>query len=60
MDPSSTGIRSATPSSRPAMSGITRPIALAAPVLVGMMLTAADRARRRSLCGQSISIWSLV
>jgi hypothetical protein len=33
---------------------------LAAPVLVGMMFTAADRARCRVLCGESSSAWSLV
>ena len=60
MEPSSTGTRSATPSSRPASSGRTRPTAFAAPVLVGMMFTAADRARRASLCGPSSTTWSLV
>ena len=59
-EPFSTGTRSATPSSRPATCGRTSPIALAAPVLVGMMFTAPDRARRRSLCGVSSSTWSLV
>ncbi len=58
--PSSTGTRSATPSSRPASSGMTVPVARAAPVVVGMMLTAALRARRRSECGPSSSIWSPV
>ena len=37
----------------PCSSGITLPTALAAPVVVGMMFTAAARARRRSLCGRS-------
>jgi hypothetical protein len=37
------------------------PIAFAAPVVVGIMLTAAARARRRSpLCGRSRMCWSLV
>jgi hypothetical protein len=37
----------------PAIAGITWPTARAAPVEVGIMLTAAARARRRSLCGPS-------
>ena len=41
-------------------SGITSPMALAAPVLVGIMDTAADRARRGSLWAKSIMLWSLV
>ena len=48
------------PSSLPCRCGMTRPIALAAPVEVGMMLAAADRARRRSECGASRICWSLV
>ena len=59
-DPSSTGTRTATPSSFPATAGMTSPVARAAPVVVGTMLSAADRARRRSLCGPSSSIWSPV
>jgi hypothetical protein len=39
---------------------ITRPTALAAPVLVGIRFTAPDRPRRKSLCGQSRITWSLV
>ncbi len=39
---------------------MTRPIALAAPVDAGTRLTAAARARRRSLCGASCSRWSAV
>ena len=35
-------------------------MALAAPVVVGMMFVAAARARRRSLCGKSRMTWSLV
>ena len=41
-----TGTRTAKPWSRPASSGMMRPIALAAPVEVGIRLTAALRARR--------------
>jgi hypothetical protein len=59
-DPSGTGTRTATPSSFPASAGMTSPVARAAPVVVGTMFTAADRARRRSLCGPSISIGSPV
>jgi hypothetical protein len=48
------------PSSLPFIAGITSPIARAAPVEVGMIETAAERARRRSLCGASRSRWSPV
>ena len=44
------GTRSDMPSKRPLSSGITRARARAAPVEVGIMLTPAVRARRRSLC----------
>jgi hypothetical protein len=54
------GTRMAMPSSLPLRCGSTRPTALAAPVVVGIMLTAAARARRRSLCGKSWIFWSLV
>src|SRR5208283_1197196 len=54
------GTRMANPSSFPASSGITSLSALAAPVDVGIMLIAAARARRRSLCGKSRITWSLV
>ena len=47
------GTRMAMPSNFPFSSGITSPTALAAPVLVGIIDTAAARARRRSLCGRS-------
>jgi len=51
----------AYPLSLPASSGITRPTAVAAPVIVGIMLTAAARALRKSfLCGRSRMFWSLV
>ena len=55
-----TGTRIAMPSSLPLRCGRTSPAAFAAPVDVGMMLTAAARARRRSLCGRSRIDWSFV
>src|SRR5574341_184874 len=54
------GTRMAMPSSFPLSLGSTRPTAVAAPVVVGIMLTAAARARRRSLCGKSCTGWSFV
>src|SRR5438552_18839563 len=54
------GTRMAYPSSLPFSSGMTRWRALAATVELGIMLMAAARARRRSLCGRSRSFWSLV
>src|SRR5438477_644661 len=54
------GTRIAMPSSLPFRCGSTRPTAVAAPVVVGIMLTAPARARRRSLCGKSWMCWSLV
>ena len=59
-EPQGMGARTATPSSFPASWGSTRPMALAAPVLVGMSDRAAARARRRSLCGRSRMRWSFV
>ena len=59
-EPSGTGTRIAMPSSLPFRCGSTRPVAFAAPVVVGMMFTAAARARRRSLCGRSRMLWSFV
>ena len=59
-EPSGTGARTDTPSTLPFSSGMTTPIALAAPVDVGMRLIAAARARRRSLCGRSRICWSFV
>src|SRR5207253_6478242 len=47
------GTRMAYPSSLPFSSGMTRCNALAAPVELGIMLRAAARARRKSLCGRS-------
>jgi hypothetical protein len=54
------GTRIAMPSIFPFTSGITSDVALAAPVVVGIIETAAARARRRSLCGRSRMLWSLV
>ena len=54
------GTRKAKPSSFPFISGITSPTARAAPVEVGMMFAAAERARRRSEWGASRMRWSLV
>ena len=53
IEPSGVGTRSETPSSLPLRSGITRPIALAAPVDVGIMERAAALALLKSLCGRS-------
>src|SRR5256886_13539762 len=47
IDTSGVGTRSEMPSIFPFTCGITRLVALAAPVVVGMMLSAAARARRR-------------
>ena len=44
-EPTGTGTRSEKPVSLPFNSGMTSPTALAAPVLEGMMFTAAARAR---------------
>src|SRR3990170_5758785 len=57
---SGVGTRSAMPFILPLQVGRTRPIAFAAPVLVGMMLTAAARARRKSLWTMSWTFWSFV
>ena len=54
------GTRIAKPSSLPEVSGITSFSALAAPVELGIMLNAAARARRKSLCGVSRMTWSFV
>ena len=59
-EPSGVGTRNAPPFSLPFKAGITSPIAFAAPVLDGMMLTAPARARRKSSCGRSRMRWSLV
>src|SRR5262249_47545538 len=54
------GTRIAMPSSLPAIAGSTSLSALAAPVVVGIIDSAAARARRRSLWGRSRICWSLV
>src|ERR1035437_11096011 len=59
-EPVGIGMRMAYPSSLPLSSGSTSATALAAPVVVGTMLMAAARARRRSLCGASCRFWSCV
>src|SRR3712207_5901911 len=60
MEPVGAGTRRLVPSNLPFREGSTCDTAFAAPVLVGMMLTAAARARRRSLCGRSRTRWSFV
>ena len=57
---SGTGTRRAKPVSLPFSSGMTSPTALAAPVVVGMMLIAAARARYGSLWIWSATRWSFV
>jgi hypothetical protein len=59
-DPFETGTRTESPSIFPWSDGRTSPIAFAAPVEVGIMDSAAERARRRSLWGASWMRWSLV
>src|SRR6202040_4034383 len=54
------GTRNDMPWNLPASSGRTSATARLAPVDVGMVLSAAARARRRSLCGRSCSFWSAV
>ena len=56
IEPVGTGTRSDVPSSLPFIDSSTSDVARAAPVLVGTMLIAAPRARRRSLCGPSTSM----
>ncbi len=55
-----TGTRREAPWNFPLSSGMTSAIALAAPVVVGMIDIPAARARRKSLCGVSSSTMSLV
>ena len=50
------GTRTARPSNLPVSSGMTLLTAAAAPVLVGIMLTAAALARLRSLWGKSSNL----
>ena len=57
---SGVGTRMEMPSILPLSSGMTSDVALAAPVVVGIIEMAAARARRRSLCGRSRMFWSLV
>src|SRR5512140_444091 len=52
-DTSGVGTRTEMPSILPFTSGMTSPVAFAAPVVVGIWDSAAARARRRSLCGRS-------
>ena len=59
-EPFGVGTRSEMPSSLPFRCGSTSPMARAAPVEVGMIESAADRARRRSLWGASSRRWSPV
>jgi hypothetical protein len=60
IEPTGTGTRIESPDSLPARFGSTRPIALAAPVVVGTMFTPAARARRGSRCGPSCRFCSWV
>ena len=59
-DTSAVGTRSDIPSIFPLTSGITSAVAFAAPVVVGMMLRPAARARRGSLWATSRIRWSFV
>jgi uncharacterized PurR-regulated membrane protein YhhQ (DUF165 family) len=59
-EPFGTGTRTPHPPILPSKSGKIAVIALAAPVVVGIMDTAAARALRKSLCGESCKFWSLV
>ena len=54
------GTRKAMPVNLPFSSGMTRPTAFAAPVLLGTMFWAAARASRRSLAAVSTVRWELV
>ncbi len=60
IEPSGVGTLNETPSSFPFSSGKIFPIALAAPVVVGIIETAADLALLKSLCGRSSNLWSFV
>ena len=55
-----TGTRMAMPRNLPSSSGMTFVIARTAPVVVGMMDSAAALARLRSRCGASRRRWLLV
>ena len=60
MLPAGTGTRRLIPVNLPLSSGNTSPTALAAPVEVGMILSAAARERCASECNWSETRWSLV
>ena len=60
IEPTGTGTRIESPESLPSRPGSTRPIAFAAPVVVGTMFTPAARARRGSRCGPSCRFCSCV
>ena len=60
MDTLGVGTRRAIPLILPFMEGMTRATALAAPVVVGTMFSAAARARRRSRWDASSRRWSPV
>ena len=53
IEPVAIGTRKATPSNFPLISGMALAVAMAAPVLVGMILRPAVLPRRKSLCGPS-------
>ena len=54
------GIAIRVPTPDVSLTELTVEVALAAPVVVGMMDSAAARARRRSVCGRSRMFWSFV
>ena len=56
----SSGTRIAIPCRRPSSSGKISPIAVAEPVVVGINEREAARARRRSVCGASTTLWLFV
>ena len=56
----SSGTRTASPFRRPSSSGKMSPIAVAEPVVVGISESDAARARRRSVCGASTTVWVFV
>ena len=60
IEPSATGTRMAVPPILPSNAGNIFAIALPAPVVVGIIETAAALALRKSLCGASCKRWSPV
>ena len=56
----SSGTRTARPFEPALSSGKISPMAVAEPVVVGISDSDAARARRRSLCGASTTVWVLV